>query len=103
MAIVTFQELCAQTGLTEYAPAEDLLILQQKGDAAQAHIERWLGFSIEDRFGGEDQPGIPNDLKEGVLQLAAWWFEHREAIAETDKLLPYGVQEIISAYREWTF
>lgn len=103
MAIVTFEELAAQAGLTNDAPGEDQLLLQQKGDAAQAHIETWLGFKIEDRFGGDLQPPVPEDLKEAVLQLAAWWFANREALADSDKLLPFGVQEIIAAQREWTF
>lgn len=103
MAIVSFEDLCAQTGLTEDAPAEDLAILQQKGDAAQNHIERQLGFRIEQEFGGEDQDPIPPALKECVLQLAAWWFENRETVSDRDRRLPFGVLEIINEYREWTF
>lgn len=103
MAIVTFDELMAQVGLTADAPDEDMLSLQQKGDAAQAFLERWLGFNIEDRFGAEPLPPIPHDLKEGVLQLAAWWFANREALADSDKLLPFGVQDIIDAHRDRSF
>ena len=71
MCIVTYSELMAQVGLTNDAPSEDHQILQQKGDAAQAHLERWLGFKIADRFGGDLFPPVPDDLKEAVLQLAA--------------------------------
>jgi uncharacterized phiE125 gp8 family phage protein len=102
MAIVTYDELAAQAGLTSDAPDEDQVILQQKGDAAQAHIESQIGFKIEERFGGA-LPPVPQDLKEGVLQLAAWWFANREALADSDKLLPFGVQEIIASHRDWTF
>lgn len=103
MAIVTYEELAAQVGLTSDAPSEDMLSLQQKGDAAQAHIERWLGFNIEARFGADQLPPIPQDLKEGVLQLAAWWFANREALADSDKQLPFGVQDIIDAHRDRSF
>lgn len=103
MAIVTIEQLCAQAGLTGDAPAEDLLILQQKGDAAQNHIERILGFRIEGEFGGEEQDPIPEALKEAVLQLAAWWFENRETVTDRDRRLPFGVSEIVNEYREWTF
>ena len=103
MAIVTFDELAAQVGLTNDAPDDDMLSLQQKGDAAQTHIETWLGFKIEERFGGINLPPVPEDIKEAVLQLAAWWFANREALADSDKLLPFGVQDVIAARREWTF
>lgn len=103
MAIVTLEDLMAQTGLTGDAPSEDLLALQQKADAAQNHIERLLGFKIESLFGGTDQEPIPEALREAVLQLAGWWFEHRETVTDRDRRLPYGVDEIVNEYREWTF
>lgn len=37
------------------------------------------------------------------MQLACWWFEHREAVSDRDTRLPYGVDEIVNEYREWTF
>lgn len=103
MAIVTLAELMAQTGLTGDAPPEDLLSLQQKGAAAQNHIERLLGFRIEDSFGGTDQEPIPEAIRECVMQLASWWFENREAVTDRDRRLPYGVDEIVNEFREWTF
>lgn len=103
MAIVTLDELMAQIGLTDDAPSEDLLALQQKADAAQNHIERLLGFKIESLFGGTDQAPVPPALREAVLQLAGWWFENREAVTDRDRRLPYGVDEIINEYRDWSF
>ncbi|MEQ8292767.1 MAG: head-tail connector protein [Roseovarius sp.] len=44
-------------------------------------------------------------MVEAVLQLAAWWYEQRET-ALTGTIVaevPFGVQEIITAYREFTF
>lgn len=101
--IVTIDELMAQAGLTSDAPTEDLLALQQKGLAAQNHIERLLGFKIENEFGGTGQEPVPEALRECVMQLACWWFEHREAVSDRDTRLPYGVDEIVNEYREWTF
>lgn len=103
MAIVNFYDLCAQAGVTTDAPDADVLALQAKGDAAQNYVEQMLGYRIETEFGGEDQEPIPDALKEAVLQLACWWFEHREAVSDRDKRLPYGVDEIIMTYRDWTF
>lgn len=101
--IVSTSELLTQAGLTRDAPDEDLWALQAKGDAAQNHIERLLGYKITDEFGGEDQDAIPEALKEAVLQLACWWFEHREAVSDRDRRLPFGVDEIVAEYRDWTF
>lgn len=103
MAIVETADLLAHLGLTADNGGELALLAQSKAEAAQSHIERWLGFKIEDTFGGPDQAPVPADLKEAVLQLAAWWFDNREATTESAKLLPFGVSEIIDAYRGWTF
>lgn len=59
MAIVTNLELEAQVGLTSDAPEADLLSLDQKGKAAQNHVERLLGYRIEEEFGGEISPRSP--------------------------------------------
>ena len=101
--IVTIDELMAQAGLTSDAPTEDILSLGQKGLAAQNHVERLLGFKIENEFGGTGQEPVPEALRECVMQLACWWFEHREAVSDRDTRLPYGVDEIVNEYREWTF
>lgn len=100
MAIVTEADLMAQLGLTA---DNDTSMLAAKIGAAQNHIERLLGFRIEEAFGGADQPEVPPALKEAVLQLAAWWFEYREAAADGARSIPFGVEEIVSEYREWTF
>lgn len=91
--------LMAHAGLTHDAPGDDLLLLQQKADAAQAHLERLLGYSIAERFGTE----LPEPLREAVMQLACWWFENREAASDRDKLLPFGVSEIVNEFRDWSF
>lgn len=103
MTIADLADLMGQAGLTEDVPGEDLIVLQQKGDAAQNHIERLLGYRIDSMFGAPPLPPVPAALKEAVLQLACWWFENREAAADRDRRLPYGVDEIVNEYRGWTF
>ncbi|EYD71593.1 hypothetical protein Rumeso_04994 [Rubellimicrobium mesophilum DSM 19309] len=72
-------------------------------DAAQAHIERLLGFRIEETYGGEDQDPVPEDLKLAVNLLAAWWFDNRTAADEARREVPFGVREIVNEHREFTF
>lgn len=103
MSVLETADILNHLGLTNDNDATLILLAQSKADAAQSHIERWLGFKIEETFGGAEQEPVPADLKEAVLQLAAWWFENREATTESAKLLPFGVSEIIDAYRGWTF
>ncbi|WP_114966810.1 head-tail connector protein [Alkalilacustris brevis] len=102
MAIVTTEQLQAQLNIT--LPDDDSL-LQDKLTAAQGHIERLLGYRIEEQFGGEDQEPVPEPLCEAVLQLAAWWYEQREA-AITGTIVapsPHSVADIVQEYREWSF
>ena len=100
MAIVFDTDLMAQLGLTA---DNDATLVASKIEAAQNHIERLLGFRIEEVFGGVEQEAIPPALKEAVLQLAAWWFENRDAGSDISRTLPFGVEEIVNEYREWTF
>ncbi|RNI20997.1 head-tail connector protein [Paracoccus pantotrophus] len=102
MAIVTLEDMKNHLGLTVDQDDDDALITA-KIDAAQNHVERLLGFAIEARFGGEDQGPIPPAIREAVMQLAAWWFENREAATDMGRVLPFGVQEIVNEYRTWTF
>ena len=100
MELVTLQHMKAHLGLTSDQTEDDDLI-SDKIDAAQAHIQRGLGYALVDRF--ETAEGVPADLREAVMQLAAWWFENRETVIERGNMLPFGVSEIIEAHRDWTF
>ena len=102
MAIGALPDMLAQLALTADAPPEDLALVSAKAEAAQNHIERLLGYRIEEAFGGVDQEQVPAALKEAVMQLAAWWFENREAVSDS-RVLPFGVTEIVNEYREWSF
>lgn len=80
----------------------DDMIIAGKIRAAQDHIERLLGYKIEEEF---DPAEVPPSLIEAVLQLAAHWYENREAtvVGVSAQTLPLGVQDIVREYRGWSF
>ncbi|MDQ7775540.1 MAG: head-tail connector protein [Paracoccus aminovorans] len=96
-----------QLGLGDSQDDDDWLI-QGKIKAAENHVDRLLGYRMRTRWppaevgrlGGENAPPA---LQEAVAQLAAWWFENREAATDMSRELPFGVREIVNEYREWTF
>lgn len=100
--IVTVEEAKAQ--LNQTLAVDDVLI-ERKIGAAQDHIENLLGFKIEETFGGAGQDVVPESLREAVLQLAAHWYENREAvlIGLNGQDLPFGVWNIVREYRQWSF
>lgn len=100
--IVTVDQMREQMNL----PAgQDEALIGRKISAAQNHIERMLGFKIADTFGGVDQEGIPPALVEAVSQLAAHFYENREAtlVGVNAQVLPLGVSEIVAEYRTYTY
>lgn len=101
MAIVTVAELKEQLNLSDDLGTADDALLQRKIDAAQGHLERHLGFKIEEEYAG----AIPPALIEAVCQLAASWYENREAtlIGVSGQAVPFGVLEIVAEYRSWSF
>ncbi|SFP62709.1 head-tail connector protein [Tranquillimonas alkanivorans] len=105
MAIVLLSEVKEQLAFTDDIGSADDQLLTRKIDAAQSHIERLLGFKIEETFGGVDQDPVPPALIEAVSQLAAWWYEQREAavVGATANEVPFNVREIVNEYRGFTF
>lgn len=101
--IVTVDQIKAQLSWADDLGTGDDALMEAKGKAAQNHIERLLGFRIEETFGGEGQDEIPASLIEAVLQLAAHWFENREASGESSGPILFGVEEIVREYRGFTF
>lgn len=99
-ALIPLPDMKGHLGLTVDQSEDDALI-EGKVLAAQRLIERELGFRFHVQF--ETPAAVPEDLREAVMQLAAWWFENREAVTERGALLPFGVAEIIAANRDWTF
>lgn len=101
MAIVTVEELKEQIGWSDDLGAADDALMGRKIAAAQDHIEQLLGFKIELKYLDD----VPPALVEAVSQLAASWFENREAtlVGVSADELPFGVWPIISEYREFNF
>jgi len=71
--------------------------------AATAHIERLLGFKVTDT--DEFPDGTPADLELAILQLAADWYENREAslVGVSAQPIPFGVEQIVNEHRRYTF
>ncbi len=92
--------LKAQTNVTD--DADDTLLTRILG-AATAHVERVLGFAIDDA--DEFPDGTPDDLQHAVLMLAAEFYENREAslVGVTAQPVPFGVAQIVNEYRSYTF
>ena len=95
MAAVSLDEIKAQLNITG---GDDDTLLKHQIDAAQARIERTLGYAIADKF-----TVVPADLKQAVLMLAAHWYENREAtlVGVSGQTVPLGVRDITDSYRHW--
>ncbi|WKT91470.1 head-tail connector protein [Brucella anthropi] len=103
--IVDLELMKAQLGITEDMGTIDDALINHAIEAAQDHIERLLGFKIEEIYGGNDQQPIPASLKQAVLLTAASWYENREGVlvGVSGQELPFGVWPIVNEYREWSF
>lgn len=80
----------------------DDVLIGRKIDAAESHINRLLGFSMETEYADSE---VPADLKEAILQLVAHWYENREAslVGISAQALPNGLEDIIREHRNWSF
>lgn len=105
-SFIPLEDMKEVLGLSPDQDADDMVI-QRKVEAAEDHINRMLGFQMRVRYPAPaDDPvasTVPASLREAVVQLAAWWFENREAVTDMSRELPFGVREIVTEYREWTF
>jgi Phage gp6-like head-tail connector protein len=103
--IVTTEQIKEQLNITADLGTDDDALISRKISGAQDHIERLLGFKIEASYGGTGQDPIPPSLIEAVSQLAAHWYENREAVlvGVNASQLPLSVQEIVTEYRTWSF
>lgn len=82
---------------------DDNAVLTRLLAAAQAHVERLLGFKLNNT--DELPDGPPADLELAVLQLAAEFYENREASISGTIItgVPFSVREIVAEYRNYTF
>jgi len=100
MAIVNRRDLAEHANIggdaLSYGELQDRVIA-----AAQAHIERLLGYSIAERY----PEAAPEPLKIAVLQLAAHWHEQRETVSFEDRghAVPFGVWDIVTEWRDWGY
>ncbi len=71
--------------------------------AATKHVERLLGFALDDT--DELPDGAPEDLEHAVYMLAAHWYENREAsiVGVSAQSMPFGLADIIAEHRHYTF
>lgn len=81
----------------------DEAALGQMLDAAKAHVERILGFKLDDET--ELPDGVPADLQQAVLMLGAHWYSERETvlIGVTGQEVPFGIAQILGEHRRYTF
>jgi len=84
---------------TEVAPAHLYLPSTIAGsplmrERAAIEIDYLAGFGV-------DPSDVPNDLKQAILSLIGYWFEHRDAviIAGSGSVVPTGFDQLVSAYR----
>lgn len=81
----------------------DNAVLARVLSAATRHVECVLGFALDDE--SELPDGVPADLDQAVLMLAAHWYENREAtlIGISGHDVPFGVSQILGEHRRYTF
>lgn len=83
-------------------------VIERKIAAAQDHVERHLGFKIEEEYPPAGDPPVstvPAALIEAVCQLVGHWYENREVVlvGVSAQELPIGVADIIREYRNWSW
>lgn len=78
---------------------DDDALIEDQIYAAHAHLEQLLGYEIETEFAT-----VPSDLTGAVMQLAASWYENREATSgDVPGELPLGMWDIVRERRNYTF
>lgn len=100
MAVASVDELKEELAFTADLGAVDDAMLGRHLAAAEALIERELGFTFAAEYEAPAAP--PAALKQAVLWLAADFYEGRGR-PEKGEALPDHVGRIVQAYREWSF
>lgn len=96
MTVITLAEAKQHLHITT---EEDDAQITGQIEAAEAYVSRWLAVPLA------DMARVPADLKQAVLMLVGHWYENREAtlVGVSAEEVPFGVQSIIDAHREWAF
>lgn len=73
----------------------DDALLQHKIEAAEGYAHSYIGGPIPDP--------APAAITQAVLMLAAYWYEIREAatVGGNAYMIPFGVHDLLQAYRQW--
>ncbi len=73
----------------------DDTLLQHKLEAAEGYCASYIGGPIDDP--------APAAITQAVLMLASFWYEIREAavVGGNAYMIPFGVHDLLQAYRKW--
>lgn len=114
LPVAPLMSLTAVTAYDEAGTAHPIAIDQFEIDAATPRLllpsevegmpalRRRQGIEIDYVAGhGETGADVPADLRQAVLALCAYWFEHRDAavVSATDPVAPTGFDRLIANYR----
>jgi uncharacterized phiE125 gp8 family phage protein len=93
--VITLESLKAHLNIT--TDIDDALI-SDKLDAAVAWVSGYTAIPA-------DATDIPAPVSEAVRQLAAHLYANREAslVGITAQALPFGMLDLLDAYRAWVF
>jgi hypothetical protein len=100
MSVASVDDLREELSFTEDQSDLDVALLTRHLAAAEAMIERSLGFTFAEQY--PEPAEVPAPLKQGVLWLALDYYEGR-GNPEKGNALPVHVEQIVTAYREWSF
>ena len=84
--------LKAQLSMSPGASFDDPL-LDHKLSTAQTWVANYIGTPLPDP--------VPATITEACIQLAAYWFQQREAVSFGVSMqpVPFGIRELLSPYR----
>lgn len=100
MSVASVDELKEELSFTADLGEADDALLGRHLAAAEGLLERELGFTFAEQY--PDPEDVPAALKQGVLWLAADFYEGRGQ-PQGKEALPPHVAQIVQAYREWSF
>lgn len=100
MSVASVVELKEELAFASDLGAVDDAMMERHLAAAEAMVERSLGFTFAVEY--PDPAPVPAPLKQAVIWLAMDFYEGR-GIPEKGEGLPPHVEQIVSAYREWSF